>query len=107
MELNKPNMNFSSYNPDVSPVWAQLLAKSFRDPEAVKAQLRDTEGLLGGLAGKGLLDMYIDPYLESKLPSKIDLDLEKKRIKYKPTRNLGLTLGKSGDMTKFGLNWRF
>ena len=111
MSQNTNNTKFPSFDRGVSPVWAQLLYKGVGSRDKIKEGIEtvkaDKDLLWQGLLGKSFLDRVINPGFKKLLPDSTKLDVLKQEFKYSPTKKLDLTLGKRGDDTKFGLNWRF
>jgi hypothetical protein len=95
----------------MSPVWAQLLYKGVgkRDKlkEGAKALEKDPSLLFKGLLGKSLLDKHINPFFREMLPDSLELDVLKQQMKFSPTNRFNMTLGKRGDTTNLGFDWRF
>lgn len=103
------NNNFtqSSFDRNVSPVWAQLLYKGMSKRDKLSDVSKQVKGdpslLLKGYFGKSLLDKHINPFLKKVLPDSVKLDVLKQNIKFSPSKRLDMTFGDK----KFGLNWRF
>ena len=108
--MDNNNLN-TEYDKGVSPVWAQLLYKCVSKRDKISKSAGDIKEdpslLLKGLVGKSLLDRYINPFFERALPDSVKLDVLKQNIKFSPTKRMDISLGKRGNTTNLGFNWRF
>ena len=97
-------MNWAEPDKNVSPIWTSLLSKGLTSPGEFKEK---PSNFFSGFGGQGLLSGVIDPWINSKMPDKWNLDLEGEKISYNPTSNLNMFYKNKNKGFKAGLNWRF
>ena len=85
MSVNKDILAQSSFNRQVSPVWATLLYKGVGERDklekASKLVKNDPSILLKGLLGKSLLDKHINPFFNKLTPDSVKVDVLKQNLK--------------------------